>query len=158
MVELEKLKSRLVEIDDKLKKLNNSDPYLDQVSKYYHLGMIGGSGNRKNLNNLNKRRERSVDKSIEQAKLYNSLSIEKQDILRKIEYIESGKKERHENIKQIMKEQVLAAQIGDIVIDSDYGEVTVIRVNKKTLTIETASGYKEARPFDLIIGVKKKVI
>jgi len=155
---LEALKSKLEIIQKKLDKLNNSDSYLDQVKNAFHLGMVGGSGNRKNLNKLNQRRERSIDKSIEHAKQYIKLSNEKELIMKQIEFIESGRKERQETIKQIMREQVLAAQVDDIVIDSSYGECRIVRVNMKSLTIETASGYKEARPFNLIIGVKKKAI
>lgn len=158
MEELEILKSKLAEVQQKLDKINNSDPYLDQVSKYFHLGMVGGSGNRENIDKLNQRKERSIDKSIENAKLFTKLFEEKKFLLNQIEFIESGRKESRDNLKQIMKEQVLSAQVGDIVVDSSYGECKVTRVNKKTLTIETASGYKEARPFDLIIGVKKKAI
>lgn len=158
MEELEILKSKLEETQQKLDKLNETDSYLNEVSKHFHLGMVGGSGNRKNIDKLNQRRERSIDKSIEQAKVFTKLYEDKRFILKQIEYIESGRREKYENIKQIMKDQVLNAQIGDIVIDSSYGEATVIRVNKKTLTIQTPSGYKEARPFDLIIGVKKKAV
>lgn len=158
MEELEMLKIKLDEVQQKLDKLNNSDSYLDQVSKSFHLGMVGGSGNRKNINKLNQRRERSIDKSIENAKVFTKLFDNKQLLLKRIEFIESGKKDKQDNIKQVMKDQVLAAQVGDIVVDSSYGECMVTRVNKKTLTIETASGYKEARAFDLIIGVKKKAV
>jgi hypothetical protein len=158
MDELETLNFKLVEIQQKIDKLNNSDPYLDQVKEHFHLGMVGGSGNRKNLNKLNLRRERSVNKSIEQAKIYTKLIEEKDFLLKRIEFIVSGKKVRQDNLKEIMKNQVLSAQVGDLVIDSAYGEVKVARVNKKTLTIETKSGYREARPFNLIIGVKQKVL
>jgi hypothetical protein len=158
MNEIEKMKDQLEAVNAKLAKLNGgSDAHLDQVQKYFHLGMVGGSGNKQNLSRLNARRERSIDKYIEQAKAHTTLTKERDDLLKRINYIESGRKERAENFKSLMQERVRNAKVGDTVIDSSFGEVKVARVNQKTLTIETASGYREARPYSLIIGVKANV-
>lgn len=66
---------------------------------------------------------------------------------------------RREQVKEAMarlKDEVHTAGIGDTVLDSAYGKCTVVRVNKKTLTIRTASGYQEARPFSLITCILKR--
>lgn len=156
-MELSEMKSRLAIVEGKLSRLDGVDSHLDQVQKYFHLGMVGGSGNRHNITRLNSRRERSIDKSIEQAKVYMALARERDDLRKRIEYIESGRKDRADNFKKIMRDRIRNAKVGDTVIDSAFGEVKVARVNQKTLTIETESGYREARSFDLIIGVKVSV-
>lgn len=153
---LEQLKERLKVVEEKMARLENKDAYLDELNKYFHLGMVGGSGNRRNINRLNKKREQNIEKTIDRAKEYVELAKERDDLLRQIEYIESGRKERAEKVRQLLQEQVRNAKPGDTVIDSAFGEVKVVRVNKKSITIETKSGYREARPFELIVCVVKR--
>lgn len=146
---LEQLKEKRDKLQRQIDKLHQKDGYLNEVSKHFHLGTVGGSG--KNNAKLDQRREASINRSIEAGKLIK----ERIDIDKQIEYIESGKQQSREQAKENMQQKLRSAQVGDLVLDSAFGWVKVIRVNKNTLTIQTTSGYKEARAYSLILNIKK---
>jgi|GEM_PF-6342526 len=112
--------------------------------------MVGGSG--KNNRKLDQKRGAAVDKAIDRAVESTELVKEIEYLKRQVDYIESGRKERADNLKQAAKEglHLKDIKVGDTLMDSVYGEVVCVRVNKKTLTVQTKSGYKEARPFDFL--------
>lgn len=150
---LPELKERLVKAESRLAKINQksgTEKYLEEVAKHFHLGMVGGSG--KNNRKLDQKRGAAVDKAIDRAVESTELVKEIEYLKRQVDYIESGRKERADNLKQAAKEglHLKDIKVGDTLMDSIYGEVVCVRVNKKTLTVQTKSGYKEARPFDFL--------
>lgn len=150
---LPELKERLAKTESRLAKINQksgAEKYLEEVAKHFHLGMVGGSGN--NNKRLDQKRDAAVDKAIDRAVASTELVKEIDYLKRQIDYIESGRKERADKVKQAAKEGVHLKDIkaGDTLMDSIYGEVVCVRVNKKTITIQTKSGYTEARPFDFL--------
>lgn len=150
---LNQLKDRLSAIDAKLQRIEPpADSSLDDLQKHFHLGMVGGSGSARNLARLNTRRARSMDKSIDHAKAYVELMRERESLERQIKHIESGAAERDRTTREEIEHRLRDCKPGDKVIDSAYGVVTVVRANNKSLTIVCDSGYKEARPFSLIVG------
>ena len=63
--------------------------YTSQVARYFHLGMVGGSG--RNTSKLNQRRGNELDKTIERAKILCPLYAKRDTLSNQIEDIESGK-------------------------------------------------------------------
>lgn len=148
---LNQLKDRLSAIDAKLQRLEPAvDIHLDGVRQHFHLGMVGAAG--RNNAKLNARRARSMDKSIDNAKAHVDLMRERESLERQIKHIESGAAERARTAREEIERRLRACKPGDKVIDSAYGLVEVVRANKKSITIECASGYREARTYSLIIA------
>jgi len=156
--ELEALHRQLLSIEQSIARLEVCDPILDELSRHFHLGMVGGSG--RGTAALNARRERSLDKSIATGKKLVPLYQEHARLIARIADITSGRRQqeraretRREQARRAMQERIRSAEPGTSVIDSAFGPVRVVRRNRKSLTIETESGYREARPFDLILSV-----
>lgn len=116
---------------NKAAQISGAGSHLDGVQKHYHLGMTGGSG--RNVGKLNKRREKAMDKSVENAgkavELYNRGDAAKQvakkllegkgteaDLQRKAEKKEQLKIEAGERINSLKKGDTISGQ-------------TVLRVN-----------------------------
>ena len=158
--DLETFRRQLQPIEHQIARLEGKqrDPYLDAVAGTFHLGMVGGSGRR--TARLNARKERALDKHIETAKKLEPLYRERARLLGLISAITSGKRRqqreaeaRHAQRRREAEARIRAARPGDYVIDSAFGRVKVVRCNQKSLTIETESGYRERRPFNLIRDV-----
>lgn len=91
--EVAKLELELLLTEQKIKKLTPHDSYLDAVSRAFPYG-VGGSG--KNVKGLNKRRERYLDKTIEVAKQLTPLYEKRDNLIKRIEDIKSGKAAKRE--------------------------------------------------------------
>jgi len=116
---LELLKSQLV-------KLQESMGFSDEIAKHFHGGKVGflnGSG----LKKFN----RSIDKSIDDAVKISELIEQIKMLELKIAYV-----------KPIEKEPSFY-KVGDIVQWIGNSEYTVLKINKKTVTIGSET-YKEA--------------
>lgn len=124
------------------------DKYLNEVGRHFHLGMVGGSG--RNTRKLNKRRERALDRSLDAARTVTELHNRQQALERQLASLEEGRADAREAARLAVLELVKALKPGDPVMDSAYGECTVVRVNQKTLTIRSAAGTQEPRPFSLL--------
>lgn len=131
-------KSKLESLD---KKMNGS--YTETMLKSFHLGMIGGSGNKRNLYRLNKRRESDLNKSIDLSKQYTQLTNEIRSLENNIDFIESGKKERQEQNK-IARNQELANWFKQLKKgDTFQPEANVLVIEKvNTKSIVTDNGCK----------------
>lgn len=154
--EEEFLKDTLARVEAQIAKLERQqrDPYLDRLAEHFHLGIVGGSGRR--MGSLNQRRAASLDKAIEIARELEPLYRERRTLQRRIAHIESGKRDLEQRAAQEIERRLRESKPGDQVMDSDFGLVTVIRVNRKTVTIETGSGYREARPYSLLAPLRPK--
>lgn len=143
--ETEQLKNELNKVLDKIKPLEiaQNGGYTAQVAKSFHLGMVGGSG--RNMHSLNKRRGAELDKTIDRAVILTKLYRERDELTRKIEYIESGK--RDEDIKKRQDKNVLLAEYwkalkaGDTLnVGNSNGNPTILKKSIKSVT--TTSGTK----------------
>lgn len=127
-------KSKLESLD---KKMNGG--YTADMAKHFHLGMVGGSGNRKNLSKLNRRRESELSKTIELSKDYTKLCDEVRRLEKSIEFIESGKKERQDQAK-LSRNEKLAEWFKQLKKGDTFqpgGNVLVIeKVNAKSIVTE----------------------
>lgn len=151
--ESEPLKKELEKVEAKISKLTLSDSHLDSVQQHFHLGRVGGSG--RNVAKLNARRERFLDKTIDQAREYTSLAAQRSQLLHKIDHIESGRKEHLERAKNELLEALKHVEPGDALLDAVYGRVEVVRRNRKTITIKLAGGYQEPRAMSFFLAVLK---
>ena len=149
-MEVESLRVELADVEDRIARLEAKRPD-DGLGDSFHLGRVGGSG--KAVRALDRKRARDLDRTIDLAGELVPLYRERDRLQRKIEDHESGKVEAKRNAKEARAERVRNAKVGDRVLDSAFGMVKVARVNRKSLTIETASGYREARPFSLIVDI-----
>lgn len=158
--DIAELRQQLEPIEQQIAQLEarQHDPHLKQLSEYFHLGHVGGSG--RGTSRLNRRREAALDKSIDTAKRLEPLYRQRAECLRRIEAITSGKqKHLHEARARAAQKResalarILAVQPDEYVIDNLYGIVKVVRVNEKALTIEIRSGHRERRPFEAIRDV-----
>lgn len=150
---LNELKDRLLDIEARIERLQDRTPAPDPLGDTFHLGRVGGSGNSRTLARLNQQRARALDKTIDAAVEAGPLYRERNRLVRLIAEEESGRAGKRRQAKVSAAERVLAAKVGDTVLDSSFGRVKVVRVNRKSLTIETPSGYREARAFSLINDV-----
>lgn len=150
--DLTTLHSRLDDVNARIERLEARIPS-DPVGDSFHLGRVGGSGDRRTLARLNRLRATALDRILDTAIELEPLYRERDRLRRQIEDVESGRAERRARARAEREERVRGARVGDVVLDSAFGEVRVVRVNRKTLTIETPSGYREARPYALILDV-----
>ena len=149
---LHDLRAQLLSVQDRIDRLEARRPD-DDITQHFHLGTVGGSG--RPVKALNKRRERDRERMMDIAREVVPLYRERDRLKLLIHAHESGRVERRAKALADAMARVRDAKVGDHVIDSAFGAVTVVRVNQKTLTIETESGYREARPFSLILDVAK---
>lgn len=150
MSDVDELRLALWEVESKIQRLEAKRPD-DGLADYFHLGTVGGSG--KAVKKLDKKRARDLDRVLDLAKELTPLYRKRDRLKRQIQDHESGKVAARQRAKEAAAERVRSAKVGDIVEDCAYGYVKVVRVNKKSLTIETDSGYREARAFSLILDV-----
>ncbi|QJC52804.1 hypothetical protein HGI30_15330 [Paenibacillus albicereus] len=148
---IDQLKQRHAALTKKIEQLGQlTDSHLDGVRQHFHLGTVGSAG--PNNAKLNARRARSMDMSIDRAKKQIELMRELQVLEGQIKDIESGALERARTVREEIERRLRSSKPGDKVLDSAYGVVAVVRANQKSLTIMCDSGYKEARPYSLIVG------
>lgn len=122
--------------------------------EHAHLGRVGsGGGNRarRALRSLNRRRERLDRLAARLGRLY----AERQRLRDAIadEEARTAREVAEAQRAARIEETIRAAGPGCQVVDCIYGLATVVRVNRKSVTIETPSGYREARPFRWIVRV-----
>lgn len=143
-MELQDMKYELSTINAKLKTIEDKEAnsYTSRLSKSFHLGMVGGSG--RNNHSLNKKREREFDRTIKQAHESTSLYTRRDELEKKITYIESGQKERDE-VRKKSRAEILAQWFRDLKAGDTWQPgnypVTITRVNKKSITTENGVKY-----------------
>lgn len=159
MAELSRLKKQLQEVQATIARIAPAarDSSVDEVARTFHLGMVGSG---RHTRALNERKMVALDRTIETASKLAPFYKEHAQILERIEDVWSGRNQRRRRRKAVEEEWLRQAQLrvhkakkGDYVLDSTFGVVRVVRQNQKSLTIETASGYREARPFARIIDI-----
>jgi hypothetical protein len=150
---LETVQQQITDLERRLEHLFPRD-----VADHFHLGMVGRGG--RASAKLNSRKIGVMDSSIELTKKLEPLYRERTRLTALIADVTSGRRKREREREARRKQRrkaaearVQAAAVGDYVLDSAFGLVKVVRRNRKTLTIETSSGYREARPFALIENV-----
>jgi hypothetical protein len=155
--QLEPVQQQIVALEGQQDRL-----YPRDVSEYFHLGMVGRGG--RASARLNARKIGAMDRSLEITKKLEPLYRERTRLTALIADITSGRRKlqreklaRLEQRRQEAQERVRQAGVDDYVIDSVFGVVKVGRRNQKSLTIETSSGYREARRFELIKDVVRNV-
>jgi hypothetical protein len=94
MKDLQTLKNELANVEYQIKMKTPNDSYLDNVSRSFHLGMVGGSG--RNTYRLNKRREASLDRTIKAAVILCPLYRLRDGLIKQIGDIESGRAAKKE--------------------------------------------------------------
>lgn len=120
--------------------------YTAQLAKSFHLGMVGGGG--RNTAKLNRRRANELDKTIERAVIACKLYKERDALKSKIDYIESGKREKDIEKKQTQSE--LRAQywknlkVGDKLIVGGNSDPIITRKNAKSCETETGCKWTAA--------------
>jgi len=153
--DLAEYRAQLAEVTARIERLDRpvaGDASLDAVADSFGpMGRVGGSGRHGQA--LNRRREQSLTRHMDRARTLAPLYRQQVSLERVIASYESGARERRMRADMAAAARVRAAKVGDRVFDTAYGEATVIRVNKKTLTIRTPSGYTEVRPFHLVADV-----
>jgi hypothetical protein len=143
MENIEKLKIELCETNRRIDKINNVSDYTDAVLKSFHLGMVGGSG--KNNYKLNKKREASLNKTIDNAKIITVLYKKQGELEAKIKDIEMGGPEkRAERVKtknQMFAEYWKNLKVGDeLKVGNPSGNPIIVKKNSKSC--ETQGGCK----------------
>ncbi len=159
LAELFGLKKQLQEVQATIARLapQGRNPYVDEVGRTFYLGMVGSG---RHTRALNERKMAALDQTIETANKLTPFYRKRARLLEQIEDVWSGCSQRRRRRKAAEQEWLRQAQLrvqsakkGDYVLDATFGVVRVVRRNQKSLTIETASGYREPRPFDRIIDI-----
>lgn len=152
--ELERLQAQRDALTARLAKLTPHDAHLDAVAKLWRGAQVGGSGHRNAA--LDRRREALVEKGMANGKEIDRTLRDLERVRGQIDDLTSGRAAARQRAAAAAAERVRGAKVGDEVLDSAYGRATVVRVNQKSLTIQTPSGYREARKFSLIADVTKR--
>ncbi|GCE31973.1 hypothetical protein KDA_74570 [Dictyobacter alpinus] len=155
-LQLEPVQQQITALEAQLERLFPRD-----ISDHFHLGMVGRGG--RASAKLNKKKLGAMDRSFEVTKKLEPLYRERTRLTALITDVTSGRRKqqrekqaRLEQWRQEAEARVRLAVVGDYVLDSAFGLVKVVRKNRKSLTIETSSGYREPRPFELIKDVASK--
>ncbi len=137
--EIQQLEALRDELQARLNRLSgsNKDTHLDSVQKYFHMGMVGGSG--RNTASLNRRRARNLDKTIDNAVIFCRVDGELREVERKL----AAAIYKRDNADTIAakKERKIAILIGywnqikagDTVVIPFGNEVTVTKKNAKSI-------------------------
>lgn len=143
--EVAELKAKLIVVNSRIEKLEREQNggYTSQMSRSFHMGMVGGSG--RNVNSLNKKRERDLDKTIRIANILVPLYRQKSGIEKQIEDIESGKRDKKEvnanTIRLAKAELWRRLKPGDeLPIGNSNGNPTIKTKNR--LSVITTGGTK----------------
>lgn len=149
MKDLPTLQRELATVEARLARLNAQQHQPDEISKHFHLGLVGGSG--KGVHALNKRREQALDRTIDRAVEIVRLTRQRDDLRDQIKAQQN--RPVHEAIEaeatRRIEAAVRAAGVG-CTVQSPFGPVRVVRINRKSATIETSSGYREAIPWERV--------
>ena len=155
-LQLEPVQRQITALEGQLEHLFPRD-----VSDHFHLGMVGRSGHASAK--LNQKKLGAMDRSFEVTKKLEPLYRERTRLTALIDAVSTGhrklqreKQARLEQQRQEAQARVRQAAVGDYVLDSAFGVVKVVRKNQKSLTIETSSGYREARRFELLKDVVRR--
>lgn len=151
--QLDPVQQQITDLEGQLERL-----YPRAKSAYFHLGMVGRGG--RASAKLNARKIDAMESSFEITRKLEPLYRKRTRLTALITAITSGQRKQQRE-KEAIREQrrqeaqarVRAAKVGDSVLDSAFGVVKVVRKNQKSLTIETSSGYREVRRFELIKDV-----
>lgn len=140
---LNDLKAQLIEVNNRITKLQPNDSYFESLSRSFHLGMVGGSG--RNTRKLNKRREASINKSLDNAKALCELYTKRDNLTKRIEDIESGKDEQRQQTAIAMRlkrvEMWRNLKAGDeLPLGNSNGNPTILKKSAKSVT--TTNGTK----------------
>ncbi len=121
-------------IEEAQNKLDKLLAKTDNLSNAFHMGRVG-------FRKHTKRYLYSIDKSIDDAL----------EIVRLRQFIEY-QKNNPENliVKNKYYESTNEMIKGEKYFDSSFGLITVVKINKNTVTIQTDSGYTETRKPSLI--------
>lgn len=143
--ETAKMRSDLAHYESMIKELEakQNGGYTAQVSKSFHLGMVGGSG--RNTARLNRIRGNELDKTIDRAVILTGLYKKRDELERSINYIESGKRDadlkKKDERAMFMANYWKQLKAGDEVAIGITG-VTAIITKKNAKSLETGSGCK----------------
>lgn len=118
-------------------KLDNVSMYTDELAKSFPLGRVGGSG--RNNYNLNKKRDRDLDKTIDNAKKSVELSKHINEVEDEIVYLEYKKDILLAN-KQKSTNELLAEYFKNIKVGDTYTPgntpCVIVKVSKKSIVTE----------------------
>lgn len=129
------LEEKLKSVNAKIQKLEGIKYYTDQVAASFPMGMVGGSG--RHVHSLNKRRERDLDKTIDNAVVLVRLYKVRDSLQREINDIKNnGPERRAEQARK--KNEVLAKywiglKPGDSVALWTGNRVTIKKKNKSSI-------------------------
>ncbi|HEY9644049.1 MAG TPA: hypothetical protein V6C57_26390 [Coleofasciculaceae cyanobacterium] len=95
-------KADLISVNAKIARLQGTptgNALVEGVNQHFHMGMVGGSGNRRNLDRLNSGRERSLQRTIDRSKILVPLYQQRDSLTALIESIESGDRQRRDEAR-----------------------------------------------------------
>lgn len=146
MSDIAHLQRELADVERRLARLIEQQERPDEITRYFHLGRVGGSG--RNVRALNKRREQALDRDIDTAVTVVKLTELRDSLRARIEAYETRpmREAAEAEASRRIEAAVREAGVG-CTVQSPYGPVRVVRINAKSATIQTASGYREALPW-----------
>lgn len=138
------IEARLARIEKRIRELEaKEEAQWNGLAHYFPIGT--GYGRRPGWQ---KRFDRSIDRATKLTDLYRE-----RDHLRSV--IRGAERAtRYAEARRSIEERLRSCKPGDKLLDAIYGVVTVVRVNRKTITIRTESGYQEARPFSMLTPLR----
>ncbi len=142
-----------VKLNDRADRLGGFDSHLDGVKRSFHLGMVGGSG--PNNKSLNKRRARSLDKSIDNSKeaveLYNRAQSRITEIEKLLKGVGTEKDVAAKTDKREKSKTDIARMADNLKKGDTFGGKEVVRVTKDKQGYPAKVRYIDPESFDPVI-------
>lgn len=143
----------LEKVNNQIDNLNKKQGYGSDLTKHFHLGMVGGSG--KNVQKLNEQRANSLDKTIDNAVKLVKLYKERDEIAKEKERKETGYYEKQAEIQKRKEQKLIQYWLNLKVGDEIYlgnNKFTIKKKNPKSLVLNTGTNYSITE----IIGINAK--
>jgi hypothetical protein len=145
MKTLQQLKERAATIQARIDKLNGKTDITDEVGKAFYMGRVGGSG--RNTYSLNRKRERALDRTIDDALEAGRLRNDLEAIHSQIKRIETESTEQWANKQQAKIDGRIAywndLKPGDSMLMGN-GNIIVKKKNRKSFTCTSGINWSAA--------------
>jgi hypothetical protein len=143
MEKIDLLRNKLSATNSKIQKLNVVTSGIDDVSKSFHLGMVGGSG--KNVQRLNRKREQALDKTIDRAVELSKLYEQQRTLENQIKFIEESESRalKGKTRAELLAEYWRNLKAGDeLNIGNPNGNPIIAKKNAKSCVTQGGTTWK----------------
>jgi hypothetical protein len=138
------MRAELADVEARIARLEGRRPADDGMTAAFHLGRVGGSGNRRAIGRLNARHAAAVERLVDLSVALVPLYQERDGLRRQLTDEESGKAGRRRTAEderdRLLVAAFMDAGVGDTIRVATFGwSGTVTRKNRLSLSIDGGS-------------------